>query len=142
MLIGYVSFLNKEEIESFFNLGSKDIFKNKEWLIYDIMQKIQIILMELCSCWSFIWSSNRDENGVQPYHDKNIENIDEIIKELSFECVGWIFTNLKEKGVALWSYDIHKTERYQQEYMINHPSGCKISRYITLNHMMLEIVKL
>ena len=57
--------------------------------------------------------------------------IDRLTKDLSLECIGWIFTTLKEENVALTSYDIRKAAKLQQAYTFTHPSGCQISRFVT-----------
>ena len=132
--VDYVSFLNKEEIELFLQPWIKGFFqKQRMAYLFGYYAKDPNYPDGVRAVVEALYEPPQigDENGVQPYNDKDIEKIDEITKELSFECIGWIFTTLKEKGVALCSYDIRKAARYQQEYMINHPSGCKISRFIT-----------
>ena len=69
--------------------------------------------------------------SAEPIIDENIPVIDLLTKELSLECIGWIFTSLNEPGICLNCKDIKKAARYQEEYPMDHPSGIKISRFVT-----------
>ena len=72
-----------------------------------------------------------DRTSVIHQLDQDVFLIDRLSKDLSLECVGWIFTTLKEENVALTSYDIRKAAKLQQAYNFTHPSGCQISRFFT-----------
>jgi len=59
--------------------------------------------------------------------------VDKIADALSLECIGWVFTCINsEKDVALTSHDVRKAARYQENHAIVHPSGYKVSKFITV----------
>jgi hypothetical protein len=67
-----------------------------------------------------------------------MEDSDRIVVErvaaaLTLECVGWIFTSINtEKEVCLTSYDVRKAARLQQQHLTIHPSGYKVSKFVTV----------
>ena len=59
--------------------------------------------------------------------------VDRVAAALTLECVGWIFTSINtEKEVCLTSYDVRKAARLQQEHITQHPSGYKVSKFVTV----------
>ena len=132
--VDYVSFMNKEEIELFLQPWIKEFFqKQRMAYLFGYYAKDPNYPDGVRAVVEALYEPPQigDIESVEPNPDKDIERIDRIAQGLTLECIGWIFTTLKEKSVALSSYDIRKAARYQQEYLINHPSGCKISRFIT-----------
>ncbi len=52
---------------------------------------------------------------------------------MTLECVGWIYTSINtDKNVCMTSYDVRKAARLQQQYLTIHPSGYKVSKFITV----------
>lgn len=65
--------------------------------------------------------------------DKDRYLIDSIAESLTLECVGWIYTSIEtDKKVCMTSYDVRKAAKLQQQYVTVHPSGYKVSKFITV----------
>jgi nuclear protein localization family protein 4 len=70
-------------------------------------------------------------NGVEPLEDPNQTKIDMIANSLSLEKVGMIFTSINH-DTFLTSHDIRTIARYQQDYLVVHPEGYKVSKFVTV----------
>ena len=73
-----------------------------------------------------------DVNGVQPLDDDFRQNVDMIAEALSLERVGYIFTTLNKDKVFLTSQQLRQSAKYQQDHIVNHPDGFKVSKYVTV----------
>ena len=57
---------------------------------------------------------------------------DMIAESLSLERVGHIFTTLNKDQVFMTSNQLRQAAKLQQEHLVNHPDGYKISKYVTV----------
>ena len=74
-----------------------------------------------------------DSNSCEPTEDKDKNLVDAIAESLTLECIGWIYTSINtDKNVCMTSYDVRKASKYQQQYLTVHPSGYKVSKFITV----------
>ena len=132
--VDYVSFMNKEELDQFLNPWIKGFYGTQRMAyLFGYYAKdpnykdgVRAVVETLYMPPQF-----GDGTSVIPQPDQDIFLIDSLTKDLSLECIGWIFTSLKEENIALTSYDIRKAAKLQQAYTFTHPSGCQISRFIT-----------
>ena len=132
--VDYVSFMNKEELDQFLNPWIKGFFETQRMAyLFGYYAKdpnykdgVRAVVETL-----YMPPQYGDRTSVIPSPDQDVFVIDRLSKDLSLECVGWIFTTLKEENVALTSYDIRKAAKLQQAYTFTHPSGCQISRFVT-----------
>lgn len=132
--VDYVSFMNSEEIELFLQSWIKGFYqKQKMGYLFGYYAEDPNYPNGVRAIVEALYEPPQigDETSVEPQRDSDIDLIDQIANSLGFECIGWIFTSLKEKDICLTSYDIRKAARYQLEYPYIHSSGCKISRFIT-----------
>ena len=132
--VDYVSFMNKEELDQFLQPWIKSFFeKQRMAYLFGYYAKDPNYKDGVRAVVETLYEPPQigDQSSVVPQMDKDIPLIDRLTKDLSLECVGWIFTTLKEENVALTSYDIRKAAKLQQAYTFTHPSGCKISRFVT-----------
>ena len=132
--VDYVSFMNQEEINLFLQPWINSFFqKQRMGYLFGYYSKDPNYVNGVRAVVEALYEPPQigDYTSVRPLQDRDIEVVDRIAKELSLEVIGWIFTGINEPGIALSSYDIRKAAKFQQEYVINHPSGCKISRFIT-----------
>ena len=132
--VDYVSFMNQEEINLFLQPWINSFFqKQRMGYLFGYYSKDPNYINGVRAVVEALYEPPQigDYTSVRPLQDRDIEVVDRIAKELTLEVIGWIFTGINEPGIALSSYDIRKAAKFQQEYIINHPSGCKISRFIT-----------
>lgn len=74
-----------------------------------------------------------DTNSCEPTEDKDRNLVDMVAQSLTLECVGWIYTSINtDKNVCMTSYDVRKTSKYQEQFITVHPSGYKVSKFITV----------
>lgn len=73
-----------------------------------------------------------DINGVQPLEDPLRAKADMLAEALSLERVGYIFTTLNKEKVFLTSDQIRQASAYQQQHLITHPEGPKVSKFVTV----------
>ena len=132
--VDFVSFMNHEEIDLFLQPWIKGFFQTQRMgYLFGYYAKDPNYINGVRAVVEALYEPPQigDYTSVKPLHDRDIEIVDRIAKELSLEVIGWIFTGINEPGIALSSYDIRKAAKFQQEYLIDHPSGCKISRFLT-----------
>ena len=132
--VDYVSFMNKEELDLFLQPWIKGFFqKQRMAYLFGYYAKDPNYKDGIRAVVETLYEPPQmgDQTSVVPIQDPDIPIIDRLTNELSLECIGWIFTTLKEENVALTSYDIRKAAKLQQAYTFTHPSGCQISRFIT-----------
>ena len=132
--VDYVSFMNKEELDQFLQPWIKGYFETQRMAyLFGYYAKDPNYKDGVRAVVETLYEPPQigDQTSVVPQPDQDVFLIDRLAKELSLECVGWIFTTLKEENVALTSYDIRKAAKLQQAYTFTHPSGCQISRFIT-----------
>ena len=72
-----------------------------------------------------------DMNGFQFFNDPFAINADIIAHELGLEKIGWIFTSINHDAF-LSSHEIRMAAQYQQEYFNMHPSGYRVSKFVTV----------
>ncbi len=126
--------MNKEELDQFLQPWIKRYYETQRMeYLFGYFAKYPNYKDGVRAVVETMWEPPQigDQTSFVPQPDQDVFLIDRISKDLSLECVGWIFTSLKEENVALASYDIRKVDKLQQAYTFNHPSGCKISRFIT-----------
>ena len=63
--------------------------------------------------------------------DENKITFDILAQALGLECIGWLFTTLKEQDVKVKISDARQAAKFQEMYKQNHPSGCHISKFFT-----------
>ena len=132
--VDYVSFMNKEELDQFLQPWIKGYFETQRMAyLFGYYAKDPNYKDGVRAVVETIYEPPQigDQTSVVPQPDQDVFLIDRLTKDLSLECVGWIFTTLKEENVALTSYDIRKAAKLQQAYTFTHPSGCQISRFVT-----------
>ncbi len=132
--VDYVSFMNKEELDQFLAPWIKGFFQTQRMAyLFGYYAKDPNYKDGVRAIVETLYEPPQigDQTSVAPQPDQDVFLIDRLTKDLSLECVGWIFTSLKEENVALTSYDIRKAAKLQQAYTFTHPSGCQISRFIT-----------
>jgi nuclear protein localization family protein 4 len=132
--VDYVSFMNKEELDQFLQPWMKGFFQTQRMAyLFGYYAKDPNYRDGVRAVVETLYEPPQigDQTSVAPQPDQNVFLIDRLTKELSLECVGWIFTSMKEENVALTSYDIRKAAKLQQAYTFTHPSGCQISRFVT-----------
>ena len=132
--VDYVSFMNKEELDQFLQPWMKGFFQTQRMAyLFGYYAKDPNYRDGVRAVVETLYEPPQigDQTSVAPQPDQNVFLIDRLTKELSLECVGWIFTSIKEENVALTSYDIRKAAKLQQAYTFTHPSGCQISRFVT-----------
>lgn len=132
--VDYVSFMNKEELDIFLKPWITSFFQPQRMAyLFGYYAKDPNYKDGVRCIVETLYEPPQigDSSSVVPQPDQDVFLIDRITKDLSLECVGWIFTTLKEENVALTSYDIRKAAKLQQAYSFKHPSGCNISRFIT-----------
>ena len=132
--VDYVSFMNKEELDLFLKPWIQSYFQVQRMAyLFGYYAKDPNYKDGVRCIVETLYEPPQigDSSSVVPQPDQDVFLIDRITKDLTLECVGWIFTTLKEENVALTSYDIRKAAKLQQAYSFKHPSGCNISRFIT-----------
>ena len=132
--VDYVSFMNKEELDQFLQPWIKGYYETQRMAyLFGYYAKDPNYKDGVRAIVETLYEPPQigDQTSVVPQPDQNAPIIDRLTKELSLECIGWIFTSIKEENVALTSYDIRKAAKLQQAYTFTHPSGCQISRFIT-----------
>lgn len=133
--IDYVSFMNKEEIDIFLAPWIKGYFmKQRMGFLFGYYASDPNYPDGIRAVVEAVYEPPQlgDTNSVEPLTDKERHFVDSVAAALTLECIGWIFTTITEKEVCLTSHDVRKAARYQNEYMVTHPSGYKISRFITV----------
>jgi len=132
--VDYVSFMNREELDQFLQPWIQSFFgKQRMAYLFGYYAKDPNYKDGVRAVVETLYEPPQigDQTSVIPQPDQDVFLIDRLTKDLSLECIGWIFTALKEENVALTSYDIRKAAKLQQAYTITHPSGCQISRFVT-----------
>ena len=132
--VDYVSFMNREELDLFLQPWIKGFYeKQRMAYLFGYYAKDPNYKDGVRAIVETLYEPPQigDQTSVIPQPDQDVFLIDRLTKDLSLECIGWIFTSLKEENVALTSYDIRKAAKLQQAYTITHPSGCQISRFVT-----------
>ena len=132
--VDYVSFMNKEELDQFLKPWMNGFFETQRMAyLFGYYAKDPNYKDGVRAVVETLYEPPQigDQTSVIPQPDQDVFLIDRLTKDLSLECIGWIFTSLKEENVALTSYDIRKAAKLQQAYTITHPSGCQISRFVT-----------
>ena len=66
--------------------------------------------------------------------DKNRNHVDMIANALDLQLVGHLFTraNKGKDAAILESAEIRRMARMQQEYVVDHPLGFKVSKLVTV----------
>ena len=132
--VDYVSFMNREELDQFLQPWIQNFFgKQRMAYLFGYYAKDPNYKDGVRAVVETLYEPPQigDQTSVIPQPDQDVFLIDRLTKDLTLECIGWIFTALKEENVALTSYDIRKAAKLQQAYSITHPSGCQISRFVT-----------
>ena len=132
--VNLVSFMNLEEIHKFLQPWIDNFFQEQRMAFlygYYIIEKeppcnVTAIVETLYEPPQF-----GNNNSFSLKEDKDKSLIDILSNGLSLQCIGWIFTTLKEGNTKLRSHEVIKAAKYQQEYNSLHSSGCHISRFIT-----------
>jgi nuclear protein localization family protein 4 len=71
-------------------------------------------------------------DGVTPLEDPFRSKVDIIAEGLSLERVGHIFTTLNKDKVFMTANQLRECAAHQQEHVVNHPDGMKVSKYVTV----------
>lgn len=132
--VDFVSFENQYEIEQFLKpWTNKNFFPQRMGYLFGYYAKDPNYNKGVRAVVEYLYEPPQigDQSAVMPQPDQEAGIIDRIAESLGLECIGWIFTTMKEEGIALTSYEIRKAAKLQQAYMIKHKSGCMISRFVT-----------
>ena len=70
-------------------------------------------------------------NGFQLLNDPDKELADYIAGALDLESIGWLFTTINHDAY-LSSHEVQEAARLQQIHVVDHPAGCKVSKYVTV----------
>ena len=70
--------------------------------------------------------------GVQPLEDPYRPTVDLVAGALSLERVGYIFTSLNQEKTFLTGDQVKTIAAAQQEHLVDHPVGPKVSKFITV----------
>jgi nuclear protein localization family protein 4 len=70
--------------------------------------------------------------GVQPLDDPNRTKVDMIAESLGLERVGYIFTSLNKEKQFMTSNQLREIARLQQQHIVDHPAGYKVSKFVTV----------
>eukprot|EP01017_Pseudomicrothorax_dubius_P033291 TRINITY_DN4451_c0_g1_i3.p1 TRINITY_DN4451_c0_g1~~TRINITY_DN4451_c0_g1_i3.p1 ORF type:complete len:336 (-),score=77.01 TRINITY_DN4451_c0_g1_i3:127-1134(-) len=70
-------------------------------------------------------------SSVELLPDPFQNQVDVLAQHLGFERIGWIFTTL-DQDTVLSSHDLRQAARFQEEHISVHPSGYKVSKFITV----------
>lgn len=71
-------------------------------------------------------------NGVHELDDPQRGIADMIAEALTLERVGYIFTTLNKDKVFMTSDQLRRSARLQQEHLVDHPDGYKVSKFVTV----------
>jgi len=72
-----------------------------------------------------------DEHGFHILEDENDYVIDLLANNLTLERVGWVFTSTDEEHF-ISPQNIWLIAEMQERYSVQHPLGCKVSKFVTL----------
>ena len=72
-----------------------------------------------------------DMNGFHFIDDHNSVYADMLAVELGLEKIGWIFTSINHDAF-LSSFEIRKAAEYQELFATKHPSGYKVTKFVTV----------
>lgn len=70
--------------------------------------------------------------GVQPLEDPFRPTVDMVASALSLERVGYIFTSLNQEKTFLTGDQVRTIAALQQEHLVDHPCGPKVTKFITV----------
>ncbi len=134
--VDYVSFMNQEEMNIFVSEWMKGYcMKQRMGFLFGYYAEDPNYVDGVRAVIEAIYEPPQlgDTNSVEPLEDNDRFYVDKIANSLSLECIGWVFTCINsEKDVALTSYDVRKAARYQENHSFTHPSGYKVSKFITV----------
>jgi nuclear protein localization family protein 4 len=133
--VDYVSFMNQEELNTFVSIWMKHFcMKQRMGFLFGYYASDPNYPDGVRAVVEAIYEPPQvgDTNSVEPLQDPDWNVISRVAAALTLECIGWIFTTINtEKDVALTSFDVRKAARYQQEHLTIHPSGYKVSKFVT-----------
>ena len=132
--VNLVSFMNLEEIDKFLQPWIDNFFQEQKMaFLYGYYIKEKNPPYKITAIVETLYEPPQlvNHNSFSLKEDKDKSLIDKLSEGLSLQCIGWIFTTLKEGGTALKSKEVIMAAKYQQEYSFIHSSGCHISRFIT-----------
>lgn len=75
---------------------------------------------------------------VKELPDKDAGIVNSVAKALGFIKVGWIFTS-KDADMFLTSNDVLKIARLQESNSVAHPSGARVSKFVTVKAKVLSM---
>lgn len=73
-----------------------------------------------------------DNRGVQPMEDPYRCLADQVAEGLSLERIGVIVTTLNQDKVFMTSQQLRWSARLQQEHLVDHPEGYKVTKFVTV----------
>lgn len=79
-----------------------------------------------------------ESNGVTPLDDQFRSQADLVASALSLERVGYIFTTLNKDKVFMTSNQLRQSADYQNQHIVDHPDGYKVSKFVTVVVEMKE----
>ena len=129
--VDYVSFMNNEELQKF--VGNwKSIEQRCGWLYGWYAEDPNYKDGVRCIVEAIYEPPQLGEiNGFQLLEDKFRRSVDRVAANLGFERIGWIFTSLNQ-DVILSSHQVREMARLQQEHIVEHPWGYKVSKFVTV----------
>jgi nuclear protein localization family protein 4 len=72
-----------------------------------------------------------DMSGQTELQDKRRNQVDRIAHALGLEHIGLMFTKM-DQDTVLSEKEIRRAARMQNDYMFDHPFGCKVSKQVTV----------
>ena len=73
-----------------------------------------------------------EKDGYQALEDPGRVNADLVAGALGLERVGHMFTTLNKEKVPLTSSEYRRAAAYQQEHLVDHPDGYKVSKFLSV----------
>ena len=73
-----------------------------------------------------------DIKSVIPLDDPFRTQVDIMAESLQLERVGWIFTSLNQEKTFMTSEQLREMAKLQQSHIVDHPSGYKVSKFVTV----------
>ena len=73
-----------------------------------------------------------EQNGCQALQDSGRVHADMVAESLGLERVGQIYTTLNKERVPMTSQEMRKAAALQQEHLVDHPEGYKVSKFLTV----------
>jgi nuclear protein localization family protein 4 len=133
--VDYVEFMNVKEVTSFVRHWESDLscMQQRVGFLYGYYAEDPNYPDGVRAVVEAIYEPPQigDTNGFSLLDDPYREVVDRIAASLSLERVGWLFTSINHDAY-LTSHEIRMAAKFQQEHLTVHPSGYKVSKFVTV----------